>query len=161
MGKLGKVQQQFWNVREIEDMARVAHLRFALLTGLILGLATFGMDFLLERLGTTASKTILNDVAIGSLGALAVFFFLSASHEKQNFESAVQHMVLVRELNWRIREAFGVAAASALSDDQLARLRGIDEATDRIDVILSDLVVFPEQPEQRNPPTLGNAPRPC
>ena len=54
-------------------------------------------------------------------------------------------MVLIADLNWRVREAFRVVAASALSDDRLARLRGIDEATDSIDTILSEFVVFREQ----------------
>jgi hypothetical protein len=42
------------------------------------------MDFMLDRLGTTGSKTAPNDVVIGMLGAIAVFFFLSASHDKEN-----------------------------------------------------------------------------
>jgi len=54
-------------------------------------------------------------------------------------------MVLIADLNWRVREAFGVVAASALSDDRFARLRGIDEATDSIDTILSEFIVFREQ----------------
>jgi hypothetical protein len=105
---------------------------------------------LLDRLGTTGSKTVLNDVAIGILGALAVFFFLSASQERQKFDSAKQRMVLIAELNWRVREAFGVVAASALSDDRWARLRGIDEATDRIDIILSEFVVSHEYRVRRS-----------
>ena len=129
---------------------RVARIRQALLTGLVLCSANYAIDLLLDRLGTTGSKTILNDVAIGILGALAVFFFLSASHEKQKFDSAKQRMVLIAELNSRIREAFGVVAASALSDDRLARLRGIDEATDRIDTILSEFVVSREHLVRRS-----------
>ena len=129
---------------------RVARFRNALLTGLVLCSANYAIDLLLDRLGTTGSKTILNDVAIGFLGALAVFFFLSASHEKQKFDGAKQRMVLIAELNSRIREAFGVVAASALSDDRLARLRGIDEATDRIDTILSEFVVSREHRVRRS-----------
>ena len=123
---------------------RVARIRYTLLTGLLLCSANYAIDLLLDRLGTTGSETILNDVAIGILGALAVFFFLSASQERQKFDSAKQRMVLIGELNSRIRGAFGVVAASALSDDRLARLRGIDEATDRIDTILSEFLVSRE-----------------
>jgi hypothetical protein len=65
-----------------------------------------------------------------------VFFFLSASNEKQNFLSAKQRMVLVTELNRHSREAFGVAAAAALSDNEPPRQRGVDEATGRIDTTL-------------------------
>ena len=129
---------------------RVARVRYALLTGLLLCSANYAIDLLLDRLGTTGSKTILNDVAIGILAALAVFFFLSASQERQKFDSAKQRMVLIAELNWRVREAFGVVAASALSDDRWARLRGIDEATDRIDIILSEFVVSHEYRVRRS-----------
>jgi hypothetical protein len=128
----------------------VARIRYALLTGLLLCSANYAIDLLLDRLGTTGSKTILNDVAIGILAALAVFFFLSASQERQKFDSAKQRMVLIAELNWRVREAFGVVAASALSDDRWARLRGIDEATDRIDTILSEFVVSHEYRVRRS-----------
>jgi hypothetical protein len=124
---------------------RVVRVEAALLTGLLLCSANYAIDYLLDRLGTTGSKTVLNDLVIGILGALAVFFFLSASHEKQRFDSAKQRMVLIADLNWRIREAFGLVAASALSDDRFARLRGIDEATDSIDTILSEFIVFREQ----------------
>jgi hypothetical protein len=124
---------------------RVARVEAALLAGHLLCSANYTIDYLLDRLGTTGSKTILNDVVIGILGALTVFFFLSASHEKQRFDSAKQRMVLIADLNWRVREAFGVVAASALSDDRFARLRGIDEATDSIDTILSEFIVFREQ----------------
>ena len=123
---------------------RVARIRYALLTGLVLCSANYAIELLLDRFGTTGSKTILNDLAIGILGALAVFFFLSANHEKLKFDDAKQRMVLILELNSRIREAFGVVAASALSDDRFARLRAIDEATDHIDSILSEFLVSRE-----------------
>jgi hypothetical protein len=128
----------------------VARIRYALLTGLVLCSANYAIELLLDRFGTTGSKTILNDLAIGILGALAVFFFLSASHEKQKFDSAKQRMALISELNSRIREAFGVVAASALSDDRFARLRGIDEATDHIDSILSEFLVSREHRVRRS-----------
>jgi hypothetical protein len=128
----------------------VARIRYALLTGLVLCSANYAIDLLLDRLGTIGSKTILNDVAIGILSALAVFFFLSASQEKQKFDSTKQRMALIAELNSRIREAFGVVAASALSDDRLARLRGIDEATDHIDSILSEFLVSREHRVRRS-----------
>jgi hypothetical protein len=115
---------------------RVIHAKYALLTGLTLCLANTAMDFILQRLGMAASETILNDVAIGALGAAAVFFFLAASHERQNFQQAKQRIVLIGELNARIRRAFGELAAAALSEDRLFRLRGIDEATEHIDLIL-------------------------
>jgi hypothetical protein len=80
---------------------------------------------------------------MGILGALAVFFFLSASRQKQNFESAKERIILIRELNLRIRDALGVVVTSAMSEERTARLQGIDEATDHIDDILCDLIARP------------------
>jgi hypothetical protein len=130
----------------------------ALITGIGLCVANFGMDFAIDRLGTSASKTILNDIVIGLLGALAVSFYLSAGYEKQNFDSAKERILLIKELNQRIREVIGLMANSAMSEDRCARLRGIDDATDRIDDILSDFT-----PHQRSssPPRLDRLRQKC
>jgi hypothetical protein len=131
-------------------------LRPATITGVVMGLATYSMDFVLDRFGTSAPKTILNDVAIGLLGALVVFFYLSASREQQNFESAKERIKLIRNLNLRIREALIVISSSAMSEDRWARLQGIDEATDRIDMILSE---FKEEEETGSAPDSGGSSR--
>jgi hypothetical protein len=47
-------------------------------------------------------------------------------------------MKMIGEINWRVREALSVMAVSAMFEDRHVRLRGIDEATDLIDGILSD-----------------------
>jgi hypothetical protein len=85
------------------------------------------------------------------LGALAVYSFLSASRERDDFESAKERIILIRELNRRIREALVSVATSALSEERLARLQGIDEATDRIDDILTDLVSHAKSKNAREP----------
>ncbi len=131
-------------------------LRPAAISGMGLGLATYGMDFVMDRFGTSASKTILNDLAMGLLGALVVFFYLSASREQQDFESAKERIRLIRKLNLRIREALVVISSSAMSEDRWARLQGIDEATDRIDMILSE---FKEGEKTGSPPDSGGSSR--
>lgn len=115
----------------------------AIVTGLGLSFATYGLDFLMDWFGTTASKTLLNDVVIGMLGGFAVFFYLGASHDRANYEFAKERMRMVSELNWRVRQALELVATSAMSEDRQARLRGIDEAAERIDSILSDFSVKP------------------
>jgi hypothetical protein len=52
------------------------------IAGIGLCLANYGIDFLMDWLATTASKTIVSDVAIGILGALAVDVLLSSSRER-------------------------------------------------------------------------------
>lgn len=99
------------------------------------------MDILFDWYGMPASKTIVNDLIIGILGAVAVFYYLSASDKNHNFANAKERIVLIGEMNLRIRESLGVVTSSALSDDRDARLQGIDQAIDQIDEILCDFRV--------------------
>ena len=110
----------------------------AVLTCAFLFAANYTMDIAMARMGIDESKTIVNDLIIGVLGALAVYYYLSASYENLHFQSARERILLIGELNLRIRESLGVVTSSAMSDDRVARLRGIDEAIDRIDDILCD-----------------------
>lgn len=48
-------------------------------------------------------------------------------------------MNLIVNLNRDIRSALEAVALSAMSGDRSTRLKGIDDATDRIDTILCDL----------------------
>jgi hypothetical protein len=139
------------STKKIEGQRVLDRVRPAVITGFVLGLANYGMDFVIDRLGTNSSKTIVNDLAIGVLGALAVHFVLSASRERDDFESAKERIILIRELNRRIREALVSVATSALSEERMARLQGIDEATDRIDDILTDLVSQAKSNNAREP----------
>jgi hypothetical protein len=43
-----------------------------------------------------------------------------------------------------------VVATSALSEERMARLQGIDEATDRIDDMLTDLISHPKSRDARH-----------
>jgi hypothetical protein len=110
----------------------------AVLTCILLGATNYAMDIGMERIGMNGSKTIVNDLVIGLLGAMAVFYYLSASYESHHFEFAKERILMIGQLNLRIRESLVAVTGSALSDDPGARLRGIDEAIDRIDDILSD-----------------------
>jgi hypothetical protein len=110
----------------------------AILTCILLFAANYAMDIAMDRIGMNGSKTIVNDLVIGILGAMAVFYYLSASYESHYFNFAKERILMIGQLNLRIRESLVAVTSSALSDDPGARLRGIDEAIDRIDDILSD-----------------------
>jgi hypothetical protein len=118
-------------------------LRPALLFGLLLASADYAMDIVMDYFGTSASKTILNDLAIGILGAAAVFFFLTARCQKCGFEKAKERIRLIGDLNCRIRGALEAVAQSPMSEDRVARLESLDEATNRIDTILCDFIARP------------------
>lgn len=115
----------------------------ALVTGLALFVTSYASDVLLDWWGVPVTATILNNVLIGILGALAVLFYLSASHEHHNFESAKERMALVSEVNRQVREVLSEIGQSAILEDREERLRRLDEVTDRMDNVLSDLAPLP------------------
>jgi hypothetical protein len=115
----------------------------ALVTGLALFITSFSSDALLDWWGVPVTATILNNLMIGTLGALAVMFYLSASHERHNLERAKERIALVGEVNRQVREVLGEVGRSAILEDREERLRRLDEVTDRMDSVLSDLAPGP------------------
>lgn len=129
----------------------------AVLTCILLCATNYAMDIVMERIGMSASKTIVNDLVIGILGAMTVFYYLSASYESHHFEFAKERILMIGQLNLRIRESLVAVTGSALSDDPGARLRGIDEAMDRIDDILSDFRAGITEPLGAKSDVMGRA----
>jgi hypothetical protein len=115
----------------------------ALVTGLALFVTSYASDVLLDWWGVPVTATILNNVIIGILGALSVLFYLSASYEHHNFQRAKERMALVSEVNRQVREALSEIGQSAILEDREERLRRLDEVTDRMDSVLSDLAPVP------------------
>ena len=112
----------------------------ALLSGLILFAASFFTDIILSWIGTPGQARVFNHLAIGIVGAVLILFFLSASYESQVYARAKERMQLVAEMNYRIRGALNLIEQSATLDDRDERLRGVDEAVRRIDVVLTDFL---------------------
>jgi hypothetical protein len=112
----------------------------SLLSGLILFAASFLTDIILSWIGTPGQARFFNHLAIGIIGALLILFFLSASYENQVYARAKERMQLIAEMNYRIRGALNLIEQSATLDDRDERLRGVDEAVRRIDVVLTDFL---------------------
>jgi hypothetical protein len=108
--------------------------------GLVLFIASYTGDVILEWLGVPLTSTILNNLAIGILGGLTLLFYLSASYEYHNYKRAKEQMALVTEVNRQVREALLDITESAMVEDRAERLIRLDEATDRIDHVLTRLV---------------------
>ena len=58
-------------------------LEAPLLTGLVLFIGSYTGDVILEWRGATTTSTILDNLAIGTLGGLTLLFYLSASYVSQ------------------------------------------------------------------------------
>lgn len=108
-----------------------------------LGAVSYGTDFVVKWFGLEGSRTVWNDLIIGMLGGVAVFHYLRVTQRREDFEFAKERLRMIGQLNWRVRQTLMRMASSALSEDRHARLRGIDEATERIDALLSDLSKSP------------------
>jgi hypothetical protein len=112
----------------------------ALLTGLVLFITSYTSDVILEWSGASKTSTILNNLAIGILGGMVLLFYLSASYEHRNYERAKDRMALVSEVNREVREVLMEISESAMLEDRGERLARLDEATERIDSMLTKLV---------------------
>ena len=115
-------------------------LEAPLLTGLVLFVTSYTGDVILEWRGASHTSTILNNLAIGVLGGLTLLFYLSASYEYHNYKRAKEQMALITEVNRQVREALVDISESAMLEDRGERLMRLDEATERIDHVLTQLV---------------------
>lgn len=131
-------------------------MRPALVVGLALFAVSDVLDWVLSWMNLPAAATILDNVAVAILGGLLALFYMSASYESHNFARAKERMRLVAELNTRIRDALAVIETSALLEDRSERLQRIEEATSRIDHVLTDVVpTFGNSPKENVPPELS------
>jgi hypothetical protein len=127
-------------LRNLPDWLAFRRLEAPLLTGLVLFIASYTGDVILEWLGVPLTSTILNNLAIGILGGLTLLFYLSASYEYHNYKRAKEQMALITEVNRQVRETLVDITALAMLEDRAERLALLDEATDRIDHVLTRLV---------------------
>ena len=83
---------------------------------------------------------MLNDAAIRLIAATALIFYLFSSRAEQIFLRARERMNLTAELNHHLRHVLSdMRSAAELKDRQLRR-RLMDEAIERADHVLIDLV---------------------
>ncbi|OLC91077.1 MAG: hypothetical protein AUH86_21595 [Acidobacteria bacterium 13_1_40CM_4_58_4] len=121
----------------------------ALMIGGALFLFSFGIHFLLLKLRVPAAATVLDDLAIAVLGALLFFLYVSAISLNQEYKRAKERIILITELNHHIRDALTVIQCSRGIADEKDRAHCVEEAVQRIDWVLTDLV-----------PTIGSAKKP-
>jgi hypothetical protein len=117
-----------------------AQIKPALITGLILCSASYVLNLVLSRLGISRAATILDDLAIGLLGALLLMVYLSALYESQCHARAKERAILVVELNHHIRGVLTALGYCVMLEDREERLRRYDDAVATVDRILTDLV---------------------
>ena len=126
--------------RNLPNWLAFRRLEAPLLTGLVLFIASYTGDVILEWRGASTASTILENLTVGILGGLTLLFYLSASYEHHNYKRAKDQMALIGEVNRQVREALVDITALAMVEDRTERLMRLDEATERIDSVLTQLV---------------------
>ena len=106
----------------------------------ILFLISYVVDVTLAAAGVSPAATVVNDMAIALMAASLLMFYLSSSRSEQIFLRARERMHLTAELNHHLRQVLSAMRAAADVEDRQERLRLMDQAMDRADHLLVDLV---------------------
>lgn len=99
--------------------------------------------------GTHGARTFLDDAVIGVAGGFLVWALLFLQGRRQEMESAHERMRLTTEVNYHVRDALAIMSNAVHMQNQADRLRLMDEAIQRVDYVLNDLV-----------PTVGDTTQP-
>jgi len=125
------------------------HIKDALVIGFVLSVFSYGLDVLLFWLRIPSAITVLDDLAIGILGAGLALFYMSSVTTNQIYLRAKERVILVAELNYHVRNALSTIRHATSLADPVTRAQEVDEAIEQIDRVLLDLV-----------PTVGSADAP-
>lgn len=107
---------------------------------MLLFFASVAMDQSLAWRGLSGAQTFSNDLTIAGLGGIAFWFFLTLQAERQEMSRARERLILTAELNHHVRNALTMIANCVMLQDEAARLRVLDEAVQRIDHVLMELI---------------------
>jgi hypothetical protein len=103
--------------------------------GAVLFAVSYAADAVLFAMNIPAAATLANNIVIAIAGAAVVLLFLRA--------------IIIAEMNHHIRNAMTPLVLGVSSNDINERLRTLDQATDRVDHVLTELL-----------PTAGSATKP-
>jgi hypothetical protein len=121
----------------------------ALIAGVVLFAVSYVADAILYALNVPAALTVGDNLAIAIAGAAVVLVFLARHHEHEVVARAKERAIIIAEMNHHIRNAMTPLVLGVSSEDINERLRTLDQATDRMDHVLTDLL-----------PTAGSATKP-
>jgi len=121
----------------------------AVVAGIVLFAVSYAADAILGYLKIPAAETITNNLAIAFIGAAVVLILLYRLHEQEVVTRAKERAIIIAEMNHHIRNAMTPLVLGLSSDDINERLRTLDQATDRVDHVLTELL-----------PTVGSATKP-
>jgi hypothetical protein len=117
--------------------------------GAVLFAVSYAADAVLFAMNIPAAATLANNIVIAIAGAAVVLLFLRSRHEREIIARAKERAIIIAEMNHHIRNAMTPLVLGVSSNDINERLRTLDQATDRVDHVLTELL-----------PTAGSATKP-
>ncbi len=121
----------------------------AVVAGVVLFAVSYAADAIMYSLKIPSALAVTDNIAIAVVGAAVVLIFLYHRHEQEVVARAKERAIIVAEMNHHIRNAMTPLVLGFSSDDVNERMRTLDQATDRVDHVLTDLL-----------PTVGSTTRP-
>lgn len=117
--------------------------------GMVLFAVSYAADAILYMLKIPSALTVADNFAIALVGVAVVLVFLYHRHEQEVMARAKERAIIITEMNHHIRNAMTPLIVGLSSDDIDERMRTLDQATDRVDHVLTELL-----------PTAGSATKP-
>ena len=112
----------------------------ASVAGVVLFAVSYAADAILYMLKIPAALTVADNFAIAMVGVIVVLVFLYHGHEQEVMARAKERAIIIAEMNHHIRNAMTPLILGLSSDDLDERMRTLDQANDRVDHVLTDLL---------------------
>jgi hypothetical protein len=141
MGMAGKRSLPVW----LDTKCMIA----AAVAGVVLFAVSYAADAILYMVKIPAALTVTDNIAIAAVGAAVVLIFVYHRHEQEVVARAKERAIIVAEMNHHIRNAMTPLVLGLSSEDVNERMRTLDQATDRVDHVLTHLL-----------PTVGSTTKP-
>ncbi|HET9400786.1 MAG TPA: hypothetical protein VFO34_07535 [Candidatus Acidoferrales bacterium] len=109
-------------------------------TAVTVFLGSSSADVILNFLRLSRAATISNDIAVGALAGACVFLYSRAAKERDRFERYKERIALMTQVDRHVRKSLTQIAESALTEDRELRIRRIDDAVERFDDMVMQLI---------------------
>lgn len=136
-------------IQRIEKWMNSTRVSGITLIAAIIFLSSVVSDQILHWRGIRGSETYLNDLFLAAMAGLLAGLILAWQARQQELRRARERVVLAAELNQQVRSAVTAIANSTMIRDEAERLQAMDEAIDRVDRVLTELI--PASPNERQP----------
>lgn len=136
-------------IRKFQEWLKSMHFRWITLIAGIVFLSSMASDQILHWRGIRGSETYINDLFLAATAGLLAGICMTWQARRMEIRRARERMILTAELNHHVRNAVTAIANSTMIRDEAQRLQVMDEAIDRVDRVLTELV--PAAHEDREP----------